>query len=123
MTRQASEEKRIAWLNRLDRQASSGLSVAAYCRKESISEANFYYWKRKLSRSSSSCRAKSVGREASSTGPRFVQLRATSQPSPHVEFTVADGTLIRVPADELGAVAAVAQVFASSVDTGERDDA
>lgn len=123
MARRASEEKRIKWSNRLDRQASSGLSVAAYCRKESISEANFYYWKRKLSRRSSSSRAKHGGRGASSTPPRFIQLRATPQPSPHVEVTVAHGTVIRVPADQLGAVAAVARVFASSVDTGERNDA
>ena len=36
------------WTDVLERQASSGLSAAAFIRQESISAATFSYWKRRL---------------------------------------------------------------------------
>lgn len=36
------------WRDQVERQKRSGLSVAGYCRRERISEASYYYWKRRL---------------------------------------------------------------------------
>jgi hypothetical protein len=41
-------EVRLLWQQRLDRFASSGLSVAAFCRAEHPGVQSFYYWKRRL---------------------------------------------------------------------------
>lgn len=43
---QASKE--IIWRDHLARQASSGKSIAAFCRAEAISQANFYAWRTKF---------------------------------------------------------------------------
>lgn len=43
-----SVEKEVFWRFVLDEQASSGLSVRAFCRREAVSEASFYFWRREL---------------------------------------------------------------------------
>jgi hypothetical protein len=37
-----------SWRQIIDGQRSSGLAVAAYCRKRGISECSFYNWRRRL---------------------------------------------------------------------------
>jgi transposase-like protein len=37
-----------SWRQIVDGQRSSGLAVAAYCRKRGISECSFYKWRRRL---------------------------------------------------------------------------
>ena len=41
-------QRQSQWRNHLARQAKSGLSVAAFCRAESLSEGNFYAWRTRL---------------------------------------------------------------------------
>lgn len=36
------------WRLRLRRQAASGLSIVAFCRREDVSSASFYAWRRRL---------------------------------------------------------------------------
>ena len=36
------------WRLRLRRQAASGLSIAAFCRREDVCSASFYAWRRRL---------------------------------------------------------------------------
>jgi len=48
MARAKSVEKRRYWRAVVRRQEGSGLSVAAFCRLEGVSEASFYVWKRRL---------------------------------------------------------------------------
>lgn len=43
-----SSEKQSYWQDIVNRQASSGLSIRAFCRREHVSEASFYMWRRKL---------------------------------------------------------------------------
>jgi transposase-like protein len=40
--------KEQAWRAVLDRQRRSGLSIRAFCRREAISPASFYSWRREL---------------------------------------------------------------------------
>ena len=42
--------KESVWRNHLERHASSGKGVSAFCRDEGISEANFYAWRSRLQR-------------------------------------------------------------------------
>lgn len=42
--------KERAWRERVGRFASSGLSVRAFCRREAITEASFYAWRRTLAK-------------------------------------------------------------------------
>ena len=44
----AVSKGRDFWQSTLDRQQSSGLSVAAFCRQESLSDKTFYLWRRRL---------------------------------------------------------------------------
>lgn len=43
-----SSKKRFYWQKLVDRQASSGLSIRAFCRQEGVSEPSFYQWRKKL---------------------------------------------------------------------------
>ncbi|MCO6431168.1 MAG: transposase [Deltaproteobacteria bacterium] len=36
------------WKRRVEEQAASGMSAAAYCRKHGIKENTFHYWRSKL---------------------------------------------------------------------------
>lgn len=38
----------LAWGMRLDRFDRAGITVAQFCRQEGVSQAAFYYWRRKL---------------------------------------------------------------------------
>ena len=48
MARALTSEQLSAWKEQIERQPSSGLTISEFCRREQISEANFYRWKRKL---------------------------------------------------------------------------
>jgi hypothetical protein len=36
------------WLDLIDHQAESGLTIAAFCQKHEISRHKFYYWRKRL---------------------------------------------------------------------------
>lgn len=59
-------EKESYWRDVLARQVSSGLSVRAFCRSQSIREASFYFWRRTL---------EERDREKAPTGTNHVQPR------------------------------------------------
>ena len=42
------EERRTHWRATIDKQASSGMSIAAYCRESHINRDLFYAWRRRL---------------------------------------------------------------------------
>ncbi len=111
MARRLTDSQRSQWSERLRRQAASGLSVSAFCRKHSISEARFYYWKRQLV---TGVAADPTRRSQAPESPRFVQLqRASGSLASCVEISVASGALIRVPADNVAAVEAAVGAVAS----------
>ena len=45
-----SAEKEAFWRLVIDEQESSGLSVRAFCKRESVSEPSFYAWRKELER-------------------------------------------------------------------------
>lgn len=120
--RSVKAAKHLEWQDRLARQSASGLSISAFCRQESISEGNFYFWKRMLKGDvrpggqardrvgtvSTSRTESSPTWSAHSGSPRFVQLPTASTNRPEcVEVAVAGGAVIRVPSENLAALKVV----------------
>lgn len=103
------------WRGQIRRQERSGLSIRKYCRREGVSEGNFYYWKRRL-RETGTAKAwspaeKRGGRrrpeaETRSTGSGFVQVAWA--PSQVIEVCFADGTVLKLPV-QLDALAVTLQ--------------
>ena len=53
---------RDKWHDLIERQQTSGLSVAAFCRRDGVAESSFFAWKRKLDPA-----------QASPTTPKFIE--------------------------------------------------
>ena len=123
MGRVADPKLAVLWRERVERQPSSGLSVLEYCRRERISTASFYAWKRRLriSRATVGKRSrKRVQRQAShglSLAGGFVQVPLAVNSAIDVRF--ADGTRVRVPAEHLSATL---KLLKSSQPEGPIDD-
>lgn len=125
------------WRRRIETQRASGRSIAEFCRTEDISPHAFYAWRRKVrdatpdrkrsrngvaasqSRRRSGVvaarrsRRDATARHAPSTRPaEFLQLPVrAAQPSPWIELTLADGTIVRIPQQNLAALVTVLRVL------------
>jgi hypothetical protein len=62
------------WREILRRQAGSGLSVAAFCRRSRIPEASFYVWRRKLREAATFAEVRVLPAAAPGTGALEVVL-------------------------------------------------
>jgi transposase-like protein len=122
MTRKVNQVLLTQWRQRLERQAASGLSIVAFCRKEGVSQATFHAWKRKLrdplsarpeSRKAVTARCSPKRRAAAPKHSRdFLQLPVlAARPSPWIELTLADGTLVRVPQQNTAALVSVLRIL------------
>ena len=104
----AAWDERRKWI---ERQASSGISAARFCRENGLIVSNFHAWKRKLNggaggdwRMHSDAKVAPADRRSSS----FVQVpipatRANSQAS-WVEVSSVGGIVVRVPSGDLPAL-------------------
>lgn len=81
------EEKRDYWRAICDRQATSGLSIARFCREEGVPAWKFHYWKRRLAESASSSRE-----------PIFRELRIEENAAAEAPIEVAfpGGAIVRL---------------------------
>lgn len=103
MGRVADPKVAALWQKRVERQPGSGLSVQEYCRREGVSTAAFYAWKRRLSIPRAAI-GKLVRHRASKEqrlSGGFVQVPLTVNSA--IEVCFADGTTVRVPAQHLAA--------------------
>ncbi len=129
MTRQVNSVLWDEWRQRLKRQRESGLSITAFCRGENLSAHTFHAWRRKLQpvRQVRGIAAARQGRAASPRSTGFLQLPLAAGPqSPWIELALADGTVVRVPQQNITAVLAVLRVLrgeSRDMTLGERDDA
>lgn len=69
MGKQRDKQKRAIWEQRLARHRASGMTIAAFCRKEGVSDRVFQYWSRRL-------------RGEMSLRPRAIQPRRCAKPLP-----------------------------------------
>ena len=121
------------WRERLKRQSESGLTIEAFCEKEGVSTSMFYRWRRHLQDPSSTPaaveavdatqragkkrggpprrrRAKvvSTGSPANEHPPEFLRLPVRGVRSiPWIELTLVDGTVVRIPQENLAALSTV----------------
>ena len=142
MARQVNQALWDQWRQRMDGQRESGLSIAEFCRREKVSPHGFHVWKRKLRKATPrrhASREAAVARHsrkrpvaspprrrprwlatpAAATCPTdFLQLPVTAaRPSPWMELALADGTVLRLPSQNIAALLAVLRVL-----RGERCD-
>ena len=122
MTRKVNQVLLARWQQRLERQPASGLSIVAFCRREGVSDASFHAWKRKL-RSSLPARPESREAVTSQCSPKrragapkhsrdFLQLPLiATRPSPWIELTLVDGTLVRVPEQNTAALVTILRIL------------
>jgi hypothetical protein len=125
------------WRQRMKRQRASGLSIAAFCRKEGVSRIAFHAWKRKLHGPSSARHSSREVATAHRSGKRlatvsrcrgpqnsvasppatrhsagFLQLPVLgTRSSPWIELTLIDGTLVRIPQENLVALTTLLRVL------------
>ncbi len=119
MGRVSDPKLAASWQKRVERQLRSGLSVQEYCRREGVSPASFYAWKRRL-RVSHATAGKPVRRRVSNGRPRpggFVQVPLAVNSA--VEVCFSDGTTVLVPAEHLAATLMLLKVSQSQ---GASDD-
>lgn len=81
--------KEAAWRGRIGRQADSGRSVRAWCRRHRVKEAAFHWWRREL-----------VRRDAETGRVAFLPVQVTGPnpdgDRPPIEIVLADGRCVRV---------------------------
>lgn len=122
MTRKVNQELREIWRQRIERQRRSGLTVAEFSRQEGVSPASFYRWQEVSAVPAAPVKRTAVHRPTKTTAPtvrtvspmrmdaRFVQLPlASTSSNPWIELMLTDGTLIRLPQQNLAALQAVLQ--------------
>ena len=121
MARKVNQALRDEWRKRIEQQQHSGATVAEFCQREGVSAATFYAWKRKLQTKRSPQTKKmpphqkkgtrTHGQGESSATPAnvpFVQLPLSSPAaSPWIEVVLAEGTVVRLPQQNLAALQTV----------------
>ena len=86
MGRRASSERESYWQGVVARQKRSGLSIAAFCRKEQISAPSFYQWRRRLTNGS-----------GSEPAPQFVPVAITPPARTDFEIRLPGGVSVVAP--------------------------
>ena len=94
--RRRDAERESFWRGALARHAASGLSVAAFCRREKLSQPSFYSWRRTIPQRDR--------RRPKPTRPRrpareFLPVRVTDLPARESSITIelAGGHVLRLP--------------------------
>jgi hypothetical protein len=80
---------RQRWMDRLDRFATSRLSVVSFCRTEGVSCHSFYYWKHKLAAQTA---------PATDAAPRLLPVHLLPQQGCPVEVVLPQGSVLRLTA-------------------------
>jgi hypothetical protein len=129
MARKVNQTLRDGWRKRIQRHQQSGSTAAEFCQREGISTASFYRWKRKLQTKRSPQTKKTPSRQKKGTGKHrqgqssatvsnvpFVQLPLSAPAaSPWIEVVLAEGTVVRLPQQNLAALQTVLQTLGGAV--------
>ena len=133
MAHEVDEVLATQWQERLKRHSESGLTIEAFCEQEGVSTSMFYAWKRNLQDSVSTPtasqaadmsprpgkkRSREPRRQRSQVVPtskparehsrEFVRLPVRGvRSSPWIELTLVDGTVVRIPQENLAALTTV----------------
>jgi hypothetical protein len=86
--RDLAKERR--WRELVERQSASGLSARAFCRREELSEASFYAWRRTIGQ-------RDVPRASAQACPAFVPVAVTGGPRAGFVLELSGGRVLRLP--------------------------
>jgi len=132
MARKVNQVLWDQWQQRMERQPTSGLSIVEFCRREHVSPHRFHAWKRKMRPTTATRRGsgEAARKRRSSVTPRlrtratltnpvmlplpadFLRLPVTAaQGSPWIELALADGTILRLPQQNLAALVTALRVL------------
>jgi transposase-like protein len=103
MSRGVDQRKLLDWRLRLERFETSGLSVAAFCRKQKIAPTQFYYWTRRVREAGGVASSKKVGPEDSPVVSSQVEIFIGD--SIRVCLPSSDGALVSAIVEHLRATA------------------
>ena len=116
MGQSASAIRRSQWQQRLQRFTRSQMTVAEFCRREEVSVASFYQWRRKLAETATAAEAEVPF--APSAGPTFIPVRVAAGASLQVVFP--NGAQLTLPAHDHELVTlSIAAIAAVRTTTGE----
>ena len=104
---------RAEWRKRLGRYRGSGLTVAGFCRRERISTASFYAWRKRLR---GTIKAGRDGRAG------FASVRLTAAGTP-MAIHLPGGVRVEVPMENLEAVRAVVGELLAGAGVADGKDA
>jgi len=79
------------WQMVMETRKESGLSIAAFCKKEGISEAAFYYWRKKLIVANSK-----QNKQDSRTCARFIEVAMPKNNPFALELVLSSGNTLRI---------------------------
>lgn len=102
MATNGRDPKREAfWRKALRRRERSGLTIAAFCKRERLKETAYYYWLREIPRrDAAQAPSTNSGRVASPGPPKFAPVRVINDhESCSVEIVVPNGFVVRVAED------------------------
>lgn len=92
--RQSNVEREEFWGFVLSEHSKSGLSVSEFCRREGVSQASFYQWRKRLVASSGPTTAR-LSSDGLSGNTSFIPVEVVSQPAIQSSNTAA--LTIRTP--------------------------
>ena len=103
MARSSDPAKAAQWRKRLERFGSSDVSVSRFCRREGVSVASFYHWRKKLAARAGPPSA--AQREAQPCA--FKPLSITAATSPTIAVHLPGGSRLEVPSGDYQTVRVV----------------
>ena len=108
-----------SWRRRLVEFRSSGLTIAAFCRQEQITQAKFYYWSRRVRE------AADHGNTDRSGSSSKTQARGTDQSGdpPTVELFIGSQVRMRLPATAPELIAAIVSSIGALHSAGDPNSA
>ena len=97
MPKSNCQQRHAQWVERLERLADANLSVAEFCRREAVSVASFYAWKKRLPRASG---AKTRAAKGGAAETKFLSLVVSTPTTPPITTTqpiAATPPILRLP--------------------------
>lgn len=88
MKEKSNIEQQQFWQMAMEAHQESGLSIAAFCKKEGIAEAAYYYWRRKL--------AGGVSKAKEKSSPEFLEVVLPRSNNAALELVFSSGNTLRI---------------------------
>ena len=129
MRRGPDAAKLEVWRRRLREFERGTETVAAFCRRVSVSVATFYGWRRRVARLAESRMARpgrgpsnsSINGLVSVPSLSFLPVQVTDQPRSVIEVVLAGGTRVLVPSCDRESLRLVLELTAGSASAGVKE--